>query len=84
MNNLNIGFLVSAVLATTGLGVYLYTTNNDNQLENVDNVHNEYSNDDAEEDENVKYVKSNKKSATVSIQTKRRNNKSAGTRRKRL
>jgi hypothetical protein len=85
MDKLNLGFLVSSVLATAGLGIYAYmnyTDNhndspNDNQLENVKN---EYSND-AEEEDNDKYIKSNKKS--VSIKTKRRNNKSTGTRRKR-
>ena len=86
MDKLNIGFLVSSVLATTGLGIYAYMnytnnhkdTPNDNQLENVNN---EYVNDAEEEEDTDKYIKSNKKS--TSIKTKRRNNKSTGTRRKR-
>lgn len=89
MDKLNLGFLVSAVLATTGLGIYAYMNhNNNNNDNNNDNdndnqpeyVKNDFSNDDEEEDPD-KYIKSNKKS--VSIKTKRRNNKSTGTRRKR-
>lgn len=89
MDNLNIGFLVSSVLATTGLGVYVYMNNND--------THNDYpsehaNNEDYNADtlfndelighENDGYnIKSNKKSVTV--KSKRRNNKPSGTRRKR-
>jgi hypothetical protein len=80
MDNLNIGFLASSVLAATGIGVYVYMNNNDTeQLENVNNINNEYSNDDEENESDN--MKSNKKSVTV--KTKRRNNKLSGTRRKR-
>ena len=93
MDNLNIGFLVSSVLATTGLGVYVYMNNNDV----TNDVHNdnqpEYANsedynadamfnNESIRNENDSYnVKNNKKSVTV--KTKRRNNKLVGTRRKR-
>jgi len=80
MNNLNIGVLVSSILAATGLGVYVYMNNNDNDNQ-LENVKNEYINDVEEEEEPDKYIKSNKKS--VSIKTKRRNSKLSGTRRKR-
>ena len=86
MDKLNIGVLVSSVLATAGLGIYAYMNYNNNHNDNpndnpLENVNNEYINDAVEEEENDKYTKSNKKSA--SIKTKRRNNKSTGTRRKR-
>ena len=85
MNNLNIGFLASSVLAATGLGVYVYMNNNDNDDDkHVEHANNEYINDTEitdEADENDKYMKNNKK--TVSIKTKRRLNKASGTRRKR-
>ena len=85
MDKLNIGFLVSSVLATAGLGIYAYMNYTDNHNDNsndnpLENVNNEYMNDVEEEDPD-KYIKSNKKS--VSIKTKRRNNKSTGPRRKR-
>jgi hypothetical protein len=80
MNNLNIGFLVSAVLATTGLGVYVYMNNEDHPSETVNNESIKDDNID-EEDEHVKNTKSTNKS--VSVKSKRRNNKLSGTRRKR-
>ena len=80
MDNLNIGFLVSTVLATAGLGVYVYMNNNDEEPEHVNNEYIKDDNHDDEENESD-YIKSNKKS--VSIKTKRRNNKLSGTRRKR-
>jgi hypothetical protein len=81
MNNLNIGVLVSSILAATGLGVYVYMNNNDNDNQ-LENVKNEYIKDvEEEEEDSDKYIKSNKKS--VSIKTKRRNSKLSGTRRKR-
>ena len=83
MENLNLGFLVSSVIATTGLGAYvLYMNNNENNNDspnntndniNEDNVPNEYRDDYSNEP-----VKK-----SVIIKTKRRNNKSIGTRRKR-
>jgi hypothetical protein len=97
MDNLNIGFLVSSVLATTGLGVYVYMNNNDVTNDGQNDVQNdnhpEYANNEdynadamfnneSIRNENDSYnVKSNKKSVTV--KTKRRNNKLVGTRRKR-
>ena len=81
MNNLNIGFLVSAVLATTGLGVYVYINNEDNQSEPVNNESIKDDAEEEEEEEKDKYMKSHKKSVT--IKSKRRNIKSSGTRRKR-
>ena len=78
MDNLNIGFLASSVLAVTGLGVYVYMNNNDKQSEHVTN---EISNEDDTDENESDYIKSNKKSVTV--KTKRRLNKSTGTRRKR-
>ena len=78
MDNLNIGFVVSSVLAVTGLGVYLYMNNTD---DNSEHVTHEISNEaDIDENENDN-IKSNKKSVTV--KTKRRLNKASGTRRKR-
>jgi hypothetical protein len=79
MNNLNIGVLVSSILAATGLGVYVYMNNNDEPSEPVNNEISE--NDEQDEEENDKYMKSHKKSVT--IKTKRRSNKQTGTRRKR-
>ena len=79
MNNLNIGFLASSVLAATGLGVYVYMTNTEDKSEHVNN---EIShNHEEEEEDGSDFIKSNKKSITV--KTKRRLNKSIGTRRKR-
>jgi hypothetical protein len=87
MNNLNVGVLVSSVLAVTGLGVYVYMNNNNNN-EQLESLNNEHSNDDAmlnEEGDNFyetdKNIKSNKK--TVNVKSKRRNAKTTGTRRKR-
>ena len=79
MNNLNIGFLASSVLAATGLGIYAYMTNTEDKSEHVNN---EISHDheEGEEDESD-YIKSNKKS--INVKTKRRLNKASGTRRKR-
>jgi len=78
MENLNLGFLLSSVIATTGLGAYvLYMNNTDNNNDNdntsEDNISNEYRDDD-----NNEPVKK-----SVTIKTKRRNNKSLGTRRRR-
>ena len=80
MDNLNIGFVVSSVLAVTGLGVYLYMNNTD---DNSEHVTHEISNEaDIDENENENdNIKTNKKS--VSVKTKRRLNKTSGTRRKR-
>ena len=80
MDNLNIGFLVSSVLATAGLGVYVYMNNNDNPPEFVNNEISKDDNHDAEENEGDN-IKSHKK--LVTVKTKRRNNKLVGTRRKR-
>ena len=77
MNNLNIGFLVSSVLATAGLGIYVYMNNNNNIIT-------EYLQDPDEDpinDNESDYIPINKKMLTV--KSKRRINKSTGTRRKR-
>ena len=76
MNNLNIGFLASSVLAATGIGVYVYMNNTEDKSEPVNN---EISQE--EEEDESDYIRSNKKSVTV--KTKRRLNKASGTRRKR-
>ena len=89
MDKLNIGFLVSSVLATTGLGVYVYmnSTDNDNDTYNEthnENINNEYSKADTmlnDEENEHDYIKSNKKS--LAVKTKRRTTKNTGTRRKR-
>ena len=76
MENLNLGFLLSSVIATTGLGayvLYMNNTENDNDKTNEDDIPNEYRDDD--NNETVK--------KSVIIKTKRRNNKLTGTRRKR-
>ena len=80
MDNLNIGFLASSVLAATGIGVYVYMNNADNNMEHVTNEIRKDDNYDEEENESDN-LKSNKKS--VSIKTKRRATKNTGTRRKR-
>lgn len=77
MENMNLGFLLTSVIATTGLGVYVYMTNSDNNILKETDVNDEDSSND---DEN-EHIKSSKKS--VVIKTKRRNNKSLGTRRRR-
>jgi hypothetical protein len=82
MNNLNVGVLVSSVLATAGLGVYVYMNNNNNiiteYLHSEEAVHDE---DLSNENESDHIIKSNKKVLTV--KSKRRTNKTSGTRRKR-
>ena len=78
MENLNLGFLVSSVIAMTGLGVYvLYMNNEENNILKEPDVNDEDSSNDDESD----YIKNTKKSVTV--KTKRRANKSLGTRRRR-
>jgi hypothetical protein len=80
MDNLNIGFLVSSVLATTGLGVYVYMNNNNNII--TEYLHDEDDdNPDAETGKDTENIKSAKKS--INVKTKRRTNKQTGTRRKR-
>lgn len=77
MNNLNVGVLVSSVLATAGLGVYVYMNNNNNIIT-------EYLQDtdeDAINDNESDHIKSNKK--LLSVKSKRRTPKANGTRRKR-
>ena len=84
MDNLNIGFLASSVLAATGLGVYVYMNNNNNNNNNIitEYLHDEDDdNHDAETGKDTENIKSAKKSVTV--KTKRRMNKQTGTRRKR-
>jgi hypothetical protein len=82
MNNLNVGVLVSSVLATAGLGVYVYMNNNNNNNNNIitEYLHNEEDVND-EENSNENEIKSTKKSITV--KSKRRAHKTNGTRRKR-
>ena len=80
MDNLNIGFLVSSVLAVTGLGVYTYMNNNDSQDEHVNNEN--ITDDNHDEEHDSDHVKSGKK--TVTVKTKRRATKNTGTRRKRF
>ena len=84
MNNLNVGVLVSSVLATAGLGIYAYMNNNNNIIteylhDNEDDNHDD--NHDEENSKDTENVKSTKKLLTV--KSKRRTNKTSGTRRKR-
>ena len=85
MNNLNIGLLVSSILATTGLGIYVYMNNNNNNNNNIitEYLHDEEVNDadPSNDNESDKNMKSTKKMLTV--KSKRRANKQTGTRRKR-
>ena len=80
MNNLNVGVLVSSVLATAGLGVYVYMNNNNNiiteYLQDTD-----VNDEDAINDVENYHIKSNKK--LLSVKSKRRTPKANGTRRKR-
>ena len=80
MNNLNVGVLVSSLLAATGLGVYVYMNNADNNMEHVTNEIS-HDHDNHDEEDGIDYIKSNKKS--INVKTKRRLNKASGTRRKR-
>jgi len=84
MNNFNIGVLVSSVLATAGLGIYVYMNNNNNIIteylndENDEDVNNEETEHFYENDKNTKITKK-----LLSVKSKRRNSKQTGTRRKR-
>ena len=82
MNNLNIGVLVSSVLAASGLGIYVYMNNN-NIIESLHDEPEAVVNDveNSNDNESDKNVKSTKKMLTV--KSKRRANKHTGTRRKR-
>jgi hypothetical protein len=84
MNNLNVGALVSSVLAMTSIGVYVYMNNDDTP----EHVHNEYVKEDTDLNDvsnsnefESDQIKNHKKSVT--IKTKRRATKNTGTRRKR-
>ncbi len=80
MNNLNVGVLVSSVLATAGLGIYVYMNNNNNNII-TEYLHNEEDLHDEENSNENDIIKSTKKSITV--KSKRRAHKTTGTRRKR-
>lgn len=76
MENMNLGFLISSVIATTGLGAYVLYMNNDKG-----NVTEYVEDPEPNSDDESEHIKSSKKS--VILKTKRRTNKSVGTRRRR-
>ena len=84
MNNMNQLFLASSMLATAGLGVYVYM-NNDRQPDHLNNEHSKEdeafaSPEDVASTESIQSVSRNKKN--VHVKTKRRNYKTSGTRKR--